>query len=95
MISFFKAIKGILKRKNAIIRAERERLEGAEWSNRILSAYIALLSQGGELKVKRKDVGDILGKYRAEVSRDDEYYIISLNKTCSDGAGKRENRGEH
>ncbi len=93
MFNTFKAIKGILKRKNSLICAERERAEAAECANRILSAYISVLvSETGKVSVPRSVISSALGKYVSEVSANDTDYIISVKEDRSDILGKREKR---
>ncbi len=88
-----KTIGEIVKGKNAIIRREREKLDAAEWSNRILSAYIALLASGDELRIRRDDVSSVLGSFRSEVLRDDDCYVIRLKRLVDDCIGKSEDSG--
>ena len=76
MFKITKIIRSILKRKNLQIRAEREKLEAAEWANKILSAYIAVLAEGSEVKVKKNDISRALTQVSIDVSCTDEYYII-------------------
>ncbi len=90
MIDYFKTIRQILKNKNALIRADRQRLEAAEHANRILSAYIAVLAdREGYVKISRLSVRSALGKYKTEISSDGEFYIITVKDI-----GKKQLRGE-
>ena len=93
MIGLIKTVRGIVKHKNGIIRAEREKFSALEWSNRILSAYIALLASENELRINASDVSDIIGRYRAEVTREDNCYVIKIIKAEKSADGKREASG--
>lgn len=93
MTGLIKTVRGIVKHKNEIIRGEREKVSALEWSNRILSAYIALLASEKELRINASDVSDIMGRYRAEVARADNCYVIKLIKAEKNAYGKREASG--
>ena len=77
MFNSMKAIRGILKRKNLQIRAEREKLEAERAANVILSAYIALLvSRRGTVRIPKKEISEALGRFTAcAVSSGDDYVI--------------------
>ncbi len=94
MIDYFKTIKQILKNKNALIRADRQRLEAAEQANRILSAYIAVLADSeGCVKISRLSVRSALGKYKTEISSDGEFYIVRVKDITDDRLRGEEGRG--
>ncbi len=76
MFRLTRIIRGILKRKNAQLRAEREKLQAAEWANKILSAYIAVLCESGEVKIKKSDISRALAQSRVEAVCTDEHYIL-------------------
>ena len=74
-------IRRIIKRKNAQIRAEREKLAAAEVQNRIYASYIlCLAAECGEARIKKSAIAEIVGKYRAEVSATADEYIINVRK---------------
>lgn len=74
-----KIIRHLVGIKNRQIRFERERSRAVEESNKILSAYIALLAKkSGEIRVSREEIGRVLGQVRAMVSRSDEDYVITI-----------------
>ena len=93
MTGLIKMVRGIVKHKNGMIRREREKIAALECSNRILSAYIALLASEKELRINASDVSDIIGRYRAEVTRADNCYVIKLIKAEKFADGKREASG--
>ena len=93
MFNFTKAIRGVLRHKNSQIRAEREKLRAADESNKILSAYIALLASGQEsVKVSKADDREALSRYGTEISSDKDCYIIKVKKSEKRSLGKRESR---
>ena len=74
-------IRRIIKRKNAQIRAEREKLAAAEVQNRIYASYILCLAANvGEARIKKSAIAEIVGKYRAEVSATADEYIINVRE---------------
>ncbi len=93
MTDLKKTVDEIVKSKNEIIRAERKKLDAAEWSNRILSAYIAYLASSRELRIKKEDVRRLLGSFRAVVSCTEDSYLIKLEQTNRDEAEEREKSG--
>ncbi|MGM9644193.1 MAG: hypothetical protein ACI3X1_03810 [Eubacteriales bacterium] len=93
MFNFTKAIRGVLRRKNAQIRAEREKFLAAHEANKILSAYIAVLaSEQDAVKVSKADVRTALNRYCTDISSDKDCYIIKVNKSEKGSLGKRESR---
>lgn len=83
MFNYIKSIKKIIKRKNAQIRAEREKLEAAEAANRIYAAYIVwFASKHGEILIPKREISALLGKYRAEVSYTSDDYVINVKPIC-------------
>jgi len=94
MFNYIKSIKKIIKRKNAQIRAEREKLEAAETANRIYAAYIVwFASKHGEVSVPKREISALLGKYRADVSYTSDDYIISV-KPIGEPYSLQNNTGE-
>ena len=74
-------IRRIIKRKNAQLRQEREKLLAAEASNRILASYIHCLAKDtGEVRIKKSKISEVFGRYRADVSVNDEEYIIKIKE---------------
>lgn len=93
MFNFTKAIRGVLKRKNAQIRAEREMLLAANETNKILATYIMLLSSGQEVtKVSKVDVSKALSNYSAEIFSDEDNYIIKIKEHPNNNLGNGESR---
>ncbi len=94
MFDFFKALRGILKRRNKLIREQKQRAEAAECANRILTAYIAVLvGDKGTLLIPKIRVSSVLGKFYSEVASDGENYVITIKEDRRDVLGKREARG--
>ena len=76
-----KTIKHLLGIKNRQIRTERERSRAFEEANKILSAYIALLTEKyGEIKVSRAEIGRIIGHIHTSVSRSGDDYVITVDQ---------------
>ena len=74
-------IRRIIKRKNAQLREEREKLLAAEAVNRILSTYLlCFIKETGEIRVSKNKISDEFGKYRVEVSASDEEYVMSVRE---------------
>jgi hypothetical protein len=74
-------IRRIIKRKNSQLREEREKLMAAEASNRILSSYLlCFVKETGEVRVKKSKIAEVLGRYRTDVSANDEEYIIKVKE---------------
>ena len=72
-------IRHLLGIKNRQVRFERERSRAIEESNRILSAYLALLMKDGdEVRIDRRAISDAIGRFSAKVRCDGENYVISL-----------------
>lgn len=93
MFNFTKAIRWFLRHKNAQIRAEKEKFLAEHETNKILSAYIALLASKQEsVKVSKADVRDALNRYSTEISSDNDYYIIKVNMSKDDSLGNGESR---
>lgn len=92
MFNSMKAIRGILKRKNLQIRAEREKLEAERTANAILSAYIALLvSRRGVIKIPKKEISEALGRFSASAVSSGDDYVIEVGElprgSCERGGG--------
>ena len=86
-----KIIKHLLGIKKRQIRYERERSRAIEESNKILSAYITLLSEKmGEIRVPRAEVSRVLGKCRVRVSRSGEDYVIFVEPEGAELASRQE-----
>lgn len=74
-------IRRIIKRKNAQIRAERERALAAEVQNHIYASYILYLAAStGEARIKKSEIAKTVGKYRAEVSTTEHEYVIRVRE---------------
>lgn len=74
-------IRHLLGIKNRQVRFERERSRAIEESNRILSAYLALLlKERGEVRIDRRTIGDAIGRFSARVRCDGEDYVISIER---------------
>ncbi len=85
---------GILKRKNAQLCAEREKLMAAEAANRIYASYIVwLAAKVGEAAIPKSEISALLGRYRAEISCTDSDYIISVKEIGGGDAGQAEASG--
>ncbi len=94
MFNFSKTIRGVVKLKNAQIRAEREKSAAQREANKILSAYIVLLASGQDgIRILKKDVGMALGRYIAEISHDGDYYMIRVRENTGRCPGKRDSCG--
>lgn len=77
----------IIKKKNAQIRAEREKLMAAEVQNNIYASYILALAAGaGEVRISRAEIAETVGKYRADVSSTEDEYIIRVQPINSASA---------
>lgn len=88
MIKKIKIIRGILKRKNAQLRDERQKYEAEKAANLILSAYVAVLAaRCGELRIPKKEISEALGRFfvNASVSGDD--YVIEVGEHSSRSFG--------
>ena len=63
MLKKINIIREILKRKNAQIRAERERALAAEVQNHIYASYILYLAAStGEARIKKSEIAKTVGK---------------------------------
>jgi hypothetical protein len=72
-------IRKILRHKNSQIRAEREKTQAEQSMNVILSAYLAMLiDRRGTVTIPKKEISEILGRYRVMASSDDENYVITV-----------------
>jgi hypothetical protein len=81
MLKKINIIREILKRKNAQIRAEREKLMAAEVQNQIYASYIlCLANESGEARISKSRIADTVGKYKAEVSATEDEYIIRVRE---------------
>ena len=68
--------------KNRQIRFERERLRALEETNKILSAYVAILVESlGETRISKELVREALGSYKASVKDSGDDYLISVTST--------------
>ena len=77
-------IRRIIKRKNAQLRAEREKLMAAETANKIYASYILCLAAGeGEVRISKAEIAETVGKYRAEISSTEDEYVIRVKETGS------------
>lgn len=90
MINMMKAIKGILKRKNAQIRAEREKFEAERMTNSILAAYLfVFISElGGSAKIPKKSVSEALGRFAVNAYPSDDDYVIEVKELSAKPCGK-------
>ena len=89
MFNSMKAIRGILKRKNMQIRAEREKLEAERATNVILSAYIALLvSKRGSVRIPKKEVSEALGRFVTCASSCGDDYVIEVGEIPGGADGR-------
>ena len=78
-------IKRIIKRKNAQIRAEREKFTAAQVQNHIYASYILCLAAGeGEVRISKAEIAETVGKYRADVSATEDEYIIRVKEIADD-----------
>lgn len=86
-----KLIAALLKRKNKQIRQERERADGLEEINRILTAYLAiLLEKRGSVRIPKTQIKEALGRFACAVISSGNDYVITVS--CeeteeSDGGG--------
>ena len=88
MIKKIKIIRGILKRKNAQLRDERQKYEAERAANLILSAYVAVLAaRYGGVRIPKKEISEALGRFfvNASVSGDD--YVIEVGEHSSRSFG--------
>lgn len=68
--------------KNRQIRFERERLKALEETNKILSAYIAILVEElGETRISKELVREALGSFKASVRDSGDDYLISVSRS--------------
>ena len=88
-------IRRIIKRKNAQIRAEREKLMAAEVANHIYASYILCLAKEcGSARLSKAEIANTVGKYRAEFSTTEDEYVITVkpiaapDKTGGEGIEK-------
>ena len=90
MLNMMKAIKGILKRKNAQIRAEREKFEAERMANSIVAAYLFVLiaDLGGSVRIPKKDVSDALGRFFVNAYPSDDDYVIEVKELSASAHGK-------
>ena len=89
MFQKIKIIRSILKRKNAQIRAEREKYIAEMAVNVILAAYLTLLvSKQGTVRLPRKEVREALGKFHVSFSASGEDYIIEAAELPMSARGK-------
>ena len=89
MFNSFKVIRGIMKRKNLQLRAEREKYEAERAANVILSAYLALLvSRHGAVRVPKKEISGALGRFMARASVSGDDYVIEVGEVGAVGRGK-------
>jgi len=85
--------KRVIKRKNAQIRAEREKLNAAEVANNIFASYIlCLAADSGEVRLSRSKIAETVGKYRAEVSATEDEYVIRVREINPDKAMSAEEK---
>lgn len=82
-------IRNLLRYKNRLIKVERERALVQEQVNMVLSTYLALLVEArGEIRIPCAAVSASIGKYRAEIEKEGEDYLIRVVHSegdCSDG----------
>lgn len=77
-------IRRVIKRKNEQLRGEREKLLAAEAANRILSNYLlCFVKKAGEVRVTKAEMTEIFGNYRADVSANDDEYVIKVRGLTS------------
>jgi len=87
-------IRRIIKRKNAQIRAEREKLMAAETANRIYASYIlCLAARTSGARIKKSEIARTVGKYRAEISATEDEYIISVKEIVPTDTGSFKKEG--
>ena len=80
-----RTIKYLLGIKRRQIAYERARSKALEETHSILSTYVALLvEEKGCFRVSASLIGKSIGKYRANVLRDGEDYIISIERESDD-----------
>ncbi len=66
--------------RNKQLRDARKECRMRKEENSVLSAYLAiLLEERGEIRVPRETVAEMIGHYRAAVSRVGDDYKISLH----------------
>lgn len=95
MFNSMKAIRGILKRKNMQLKAEREKLEAERAANVILSAYIALLvSRRGSVRIPKKEISDALGRFVACASSSGDDYVIEVGELSTSARGRGKDVGK-
>ena len=81
-MNFLKKIMNFLtEMKNRQIRLAREKIRAFEETNKILSAYVALLvEQQGTVRIPKKMISEALGSYKASATESGEDYIIKIEK---------------
>ena len=84
-------IAALLRRKNKQIRQEREKADGLEEINRILTAYLAiLLEKRGSVRIPKAQIKEALGGYASAVISSGNDYVITVSREeteVSDGGG--------
>lgn len=74
-----KIFRFLLALRGRQLRLEREKIRAIEETDRILSAYLAILiEKNGMVRVSRAEVREIMGKYRATVAVDGDDYVIRV-----------------
>jgi len=82
-----KLIAALLRRKNKQIRQERERADGCEQINRILTAYLAiLLERRGSVRIPKAQIKEALGRYCSAVISSGNDYVITVSREETEGS---------
>lgn len=89
MFGKIKILRAILKRKNAQIRAEREKYAAERAANAIIAAYLALLvSKRGAVRVPKSEISDALGKFYVSASASGGDYVIEVGELPMSARGR-------
>lgn len=94
MLKKINIIRKILKRKNAQIGAEREKYIAEKNKNYILATFLTLLTENkGEIRIPKKDIRAIMGKYCMQAREEGEDFIIRCVELGDPEKIKEEMRG--
>lgn len=67
--------------RNRLVKLERDKVKAYEETNKILSAYIAVLAERhGTVRIPKKAISEALGNFKASVGVDGEDYIITIER---------------
>ena len=74
-----KIFRFLLALRGRQLRLEREKIRAMEETDKILSAYLAILiDKNGGARVSRAEVREVMGRYRAVASVDGDDYVIRV-----------------